>query len=428
MHVEMYIKALRAGFICVLMLTALSLYAQKYPVEGKIQDKITFMPLSNVNISFTGSRMGCITDAEGLFSIDLDTLPVNMIISHVGYKTMRIWLTKPAGPFNILLEPSVTMLSEVEITGKNEPRIFFKDEKYAVLDYEIDNNLVYLLIFRFHIARSSLLCLTLAGDTIATSSVLPFKPIELFHDCLGYIHVLSQDSAYQVYFNSDTLELFYASDIKKFNETVLRCAASTDERMFFREESWDKLTVRFFHVHRQTKQMAYMASSSDKEKLKILYKNPMDLYLFMSDTLPCSIGDIVEYVYIRKILYKPNASVMHRIGDTLCVFNTIDGSLELYDLEGRYISRQLMPLAEIGESSWTKEIYIDPVAKRSYTSSLKNGTLTLYRIDITSGSLSRVLSTSHAFPENLKVYNDHLYYLYDVPGEGDNKHLFKQKL
>jgi hypothetical protein len=119
---------------------------------------------------------------------------------------------------------------------------------------------------------------------------------------------------------------------------------------------------------------------------------------------------------------------MHRIGDTLCVFNTIDGSLELYDLEGRYISRQVMPVAEIGESSWTKEIYIDPVAKRSYTSSLKNGTLALYRIDITSGSLSRVLSTAHAFPENLKVYNDHLYYLYDVPGEGDNKHLFKQKL
>ena len=100
MHVEMYIKALRAGFICVLMLAVQSLSAQKYPVEGKIQDKLTFMPLSNVNISFTGSRMGCTTDAEGLFSIDLDTMPVNMIISHVGYKTRRIWLTKPEGAFS----------------------------------------------------------------------------------------------------------------------------------------------------------------------------------------------------------------------------------------------------------------------------------------------------------------------------------------
>jgi len=428
MYSDMNIRTKHTILSLILMTMSMVLSAQKYHVEGEILDKATFTSMSNVNISFTGSRLGFTTDEKGRFSFDLDTLPVNMIISHVGYKTKRIWLDKPSGRIAILLESSATMLREVEIRGINEPRPFFKDDKYAVLDYQIDNDLVYLLIFRFHIAKSLLLCKTFSGDTIASSAILPFTPVELFLDCLGCLHLLSLDSAYQVYFDRDTLKLCYAFDIQKFDATVRKCVASTDKRMFFREESWHQQTVRFFYVDRNTKERMYMASASDEEKIKMLYKNPMDYFFLITDSIPDNFDYLPEYVYVKKILYKPNASVMHRIGDTLCVFSTTDGILELYNLSGGFINKQVMPIKEMGEGLWTKEIYIDPVAKLSYTSFTRNGILTLFRIDLNSGVVSRALSTIHAFPQKLKVYHDHLFYLYDVPGEGDNKHLFKQKL
>jgi hypothetical protein len=52
----------------------------------------------------------------------------------------------------------------------------------------------------------------------------------------------------------------------------------------------------------------------------------------------------------------------------------------------------------------------------------------LYRIDMNSGDLHRILAIQHPFPEKIKVYNDQLYYLYNVMGDPDNKTLYRQNL
>jgi hypothetical protein len=87
-----------------------------------------------------------------------------------------------------------------------------------------------------------------------------------------------------------------------------------------------------------------------------------------------------------------------------------------------------MPVADIKEGKWTTEIYIDDIRKQAYTSFRKGGQFTLYRIDLNTGDLKRIISLTHPFPQKIKVHNNFLFYLYDLPAEGDNKHLFRQKL
>jgi WD40 repeat protein len=399
-------------------------------ITGKVQDGQTMLPLLNSNISIIGTNKGCATDDNGEFNIEPDTLPVYLIISHVGYETQQIWIEKSSVDvgLNILLQPSVKMLSEIEVTATHEAVTFFKDEEYNVLDYETENTLVYLLVYRFHLARAQLICLSDQGDTISTSGPLPFKPTKLFRDCLGYLHVLTEDSAYQVYLYKDHILFPYHSSIRKFMSTMSGCVASDQEWLFFREESLDHLTVNFFRVNRTTKKRDYLASAADAEKKKILRDNPRDYYYLTMDTLPATSAEIIEYTWVNKILYKANISVMKKIGDTLVVFNTTDGTMSFYNLDGKILFTQKSTLQSSSGEKWTQEILFDEMNHQAYTTSWKNGKLKVFRIDLTSGKLIYQFTTGHIFPEKLRINNNNLFYMYHFPGSGENKQLFRQKL
>jgi len=402
--------------------------AQEYHFSGTILDKETGTGIPNANISIVGTSQGCISSSNGEFSIKSDTLPVNMIISHVGYKSRRIWLENDPAPFTVLMEASVQTLKEVEIIDKNKPYPFFKDSKYAVLDYQADQDLIYLLIYRFNLSRSELLCKSFYGDTIVPSYVLPFKPAELFMDCLGYMHVLSRDSAYQVYLGKDSLRLIHHHSIEKFMATLENCAASTESALYFRNESRDHQVVEFYMIDRDSYKKTYISSVRDDMKLKMLYKNPLDMYYACTDTFPDSFQGMAEWMWVNQILYTPNESTLIKIGDTLCIFSTVDGTLELTGLDGQFLGERKMPVVEKSSGNWTKEIYVDQVTGIPYTAFEKYGKVMLYRIDLPTGNIEHVATTFHTFPQRISVHHDHLFYIYDTPGEGDNKHLFKQKL
>ena len=110
-------------FTAICLITPLA--AQKPYISGKVQDSETYEAIPNVNISFSRTKLGCATDKNGEFSVVIDSLPVYMIISHLGYETRRIWLEKSStsSGINILLKPAVRMLEEVEIKSSREPVI-----------------------------------------------------------------------------------------------------------------------------------------------------------------------------------------------------------------------------------------------------------------------------------------------------------------
>lgn len=327
-----------------------------------------------------------------------------------------------------MLKLQAQMLKEVEIKAENEPELFFKDTQYSVLDYTVDSNQVYMLIYRFRRAESEVLCLSISGDTASSSGSLQFRPNELFHDCLGHIHVLSHDSAYQVFKDYTILRLIYASEIERFRRTLSDCVASAGDLLFFRKVSRNQLGVEFYTINRLTSERQHLTNANDEEKLKMLRRNPDDNSLMMMSGIPDGREAFQEYVWVKKILYKPNTSTLHKIDDMLCVFNTADYTLELYTLGGEFTSKLKMQVQETRDGRWTTEIYIDKIEQKAYTSFLKNGRMTLYRIDLNNGNLRRIASTPHMYPQKVKVHNNFLFYLYDIPGEGDNKHMFRQKL
>lgn len=416
--------------IFLLLLLGFTSFSQKQNryFFGKVVDRETRSPISSANITFSGTDLGTSTNNRGEFSFFIDTIPVYMIVSHLGYETQRIWLDNTSASFTVMMKMQAQMLKEVEIKAENEPELFFKDIQYSVLDYAVDSNRVYMLIYRFTRAESELLCLSISGDTASSSGSLSFRPVGLFHDCLGHIHILSNDSAYQVFRDSSILHLIYPAEIDRFTRTLSDCVASSGDLLFFRKLGRDQLSVEFYTINRLTSERQHLTNANDEERLKMLRRNPGDNSLLMMSRIPDGREALQEYVWVKKILYRPNTSTLHKIADIFCVFNTADYTLELYTLGGEFTSKLKLQVQAVNDGRWTTEIYIDDIEKRAYTSFLKNGRMTLYRIDLNNGDLKRIAGTPHMFPQKIKVHNNFLFYLYDLPGEGDNKHMFRQKL
>ena len=191
---------------------------------GKIFTADTKAPISNVNISFEGSKLGSVTDKKGSFSFYIDTIPVFMKVSHLGFKTKRILLDGSSNSMTLYMDKDVKELKEVEVTAnKIEP--FFRSEHFTLRDYEIDSGLVYLLVYRNRVSKEELICKNLEGDTVARSGLLMFTPVSLFMDCLGYLHVIGKDSAYQVFRMENNLMMTHAVKLEKFNEVLSNCVA-----------------------------------------------------------------------------------------------------------------------------------------------------------------------------------------------------------
>ena len=395
---------------------------------GSITDQATLKALPGVNISFQGLKQGSITDERGAFSFFLDTIPVYMTVSHMGYETKKIWLDGTHRKLNIRLMPAVLELKEVEIVARTGPETFYKDETYNVLDYETDSNRIYILVYRFMISASELLCKTTDGKVVASSGQFPFRPDSLFRDCLGNVHVLSRDSSYQVFTDSAGIHLIYPTTMEKFRAVLQNCMASTSSKLFFKRVTNHGFGVDFYRVDRVTSVNERMASVVDEANLSRLRRNEDDYWRIISSRIPDDPDEIAEWNFARDIMYRPRTASLVRIGESICIFNTADMTIEFYSPDGEFTSKVKFDISSAIEGKWCKEILVDEVRNEVYTAFNRNGEFILFRVNLETGSLKRSTRLTHMFPQNLKVQDGKVFYLYNLPGTPDNKQLFRQTL
>lgn len=103
----------------------LALYAQETIVVGEIYDANTGEPISNVHIFLQGTKIGTITNAEGLFMLRTNIKrPHTMIVSAVGYHTERYKLEPhtQAG-IEIALREKVGNLGEIFVSPQANPAL-----------------------------------------------------------------------------------------------------------------------------------------------------------------------------------------------------------------------------------------------------------------------------------------------------------------
>jgi len=91
------------------------LFADNIIVSGLIKNKITNEPIIGVNVQINNTSIGTATEKSGYFRLKVSHLPVELRISHIGYKNKTIIFGKNSNV--ILLKPSVLTSEEIFVTA-----------------------------------------------------------------------------------------------------------------------------------------------------------------------------------------------------------------------------------------------------------------------------------------------------------------------
>lgn len=96
---------------------SLSVFSQ---VHVTITDKLTGHAIPGVVLVAQQQALG-ISNDNGVIDFTVDAFPVTVVTSHLGYQSSELQISQ-SGEYTIVVEPSVTQLNDVVVTGQYEPQ------------------------------------------------------------------------------------------------------------------------------------------------------------------------------------------------------------------------------------------------------------------------------------------------------------------
>ena len=122
MKSKVYIKSslLRLAIICVALLSAISVSAQRKTIQGTVLDE-TNAPLPGAAVYIANTTNAGVTDLDGNFKIDNVSLQDTLIVTYISYRPYK-QLVKNQQFFNITMTPDDQMLDEVVVIGYGQQK------------------------------------------------------------------------------------------------------------------------------------------------------------------------------------------------------------------------------------------------------------------------------------------------------------------
>ncbi|WP_103020830.1 DUF5686 and carboxypeptidase-like regulatory domain-containing protein [Salinibacter altiplanensis] len=91
-------------------------------LSGRVVDADTQAPLPQANLRIADTYEGTITNADGRYTLTLDSLPVTVVVRYVGYESVRRRITADTESRQVFrLAPSTVQMDEVTVTGSGNP-------------------------------------------------------------------------------------------------------------------------------------------------------------------------------------------------------------------------------------------------------------------------------------------------------------------
>ncbi len=110
-----------AGVLALLLITV-SLYGQSASISGTVTDKTTNEALAGVSVAIKGRNTGTATNENGRFTLTTSGgLPLTLVISYIGYKTVEQEVMSAGQTINIALEQGLVLGQEVVIAASRTP-------------------------------------------------------------------------------------------------------------------------------------------------------------------------------------------------------------------------------------------------------------------------------------------------------------------
>lgn len=428
----------------VICATSSIVHAQtRTSIRGVIKNQDTNLPIEGVNIQLQNANIGTSTNDKGVFELSNINLPAVLIVTHISYFGIQIIATQnTANSMIIMLNPRMVTLSEAEVTA--ETYKVFKGIHQEIIDYNFLDTNVLILSCNFNENRYELILTDDDFDTISIKDVSYInKPKQLHRDCMGTSHLLTKDSAYQLYFDNQSIQLIYPIHLAKYYSILGDCLFETSQHIAFENRvnnnpkkeyaaidvtdlpsftaGDDKWKHSFYLIDKKTHETTVLDDVYESEKKR----DAFDHALFVAKGSRRFFGDILRFA--EMVYYKPAFQSLHVLADTIYYFNHLKSQLDIFSSD--LILIKSIPVDYHNQNNWKPIIIVDNEMNRIYTIFTTGSMYSLAEINLKNGLVSKVAKFEKLFPQKIRVNNGRLYFLYvDVNNVWDKRKLYQGDL
>lgn len=404
-------------------------------LRGTISDSLTKSPVPFCSFIIKGTLNGGVADDAGRFTISVQSLPVTIVFTMMGYQTKTVTVNA-AEPLSIRLNPSAITLRPVTIST-DKVLTWHPDDAWNFIDFEFYDDYILSLVSMKGRNRNYLVLMDTLGITVS-SLRLTKQADSLYTDCLGAVHLFSGDSVYQVYYDYTQLQLPYASPREQFVSSMLPCRCQSGSYYYFsfysvRGQQLDYYYIDWFHKGKYE----HFLSVHDSDKI-ISYNENYDIRYFLGRRHCCNeylepVDSIIRHMdeYRAQLPLSPREqtwlsplqSPLVRIGNQIFIVDPVDSLLLSYTGAGQLTGS--VHFSCLALKGWkTNELYADELSGALYGRLQQpDGYSVFVRIDPQTGTeIGRVTVENYPFISRPKIRGGYAYFLWKDPySEGATK-------
>ena len=408
----------------------------QFIVEGTIIDAFNNLPIENANIQLKGQEKGSTSNEFGKFSLEIESLPVSLLISHIGFETEEYLIeVQSEEEVFIFLFPEVNVLDEITVIPKDQIKSLSDVDEYSINHFEISDDKIYCLEFYGTFKKYNLRIKNLSGDVISSLKLNDIKGLSgLSKSCNNNVYLLTSSKAVAIKNVDAQIDLRSSIQLDTFKQLVQTCKLINNKKLYYINEFHNGLSseVSMYDIDKDL--LKTMRSISNKEQVSNYKKDRQ--FIDRSE----SIGNIEtnnvgkneairnlqeDGDFLSKIFYKPEHPIF--IGaqnDGIIIFNHIESKLEIY--------RDDVLVSEVDivypkDKRWLKKIIFDEITQKAYGIFDFKGRIGIKEIIVENGKtkLVAVLKTSIQNSKSIRVYNGLVFYL---KNEGSRMELLSYEL
>ncbi len=403
----------------VVSLLSADLFSQSYFIRGKVLDYDTKQPIYNAHIKIKGTESGTVSDENGRFYLLSEKSIIAIEISHVAYEKKKMQVDfQQNQELQIVLKKHIDTLPEATVIAHAIENLVER-MLYDVVDYEILGDSILLLTYSWKEQQNPwLIIMNQKGDHVYKQ--LAIKEGSLYKDCMGNIHLVSKDKAYQLFVDSNRLYFLYPIEVDSFKKILNPCVASINQKFYIQQYSYHNQVLSYYLAteHNAAKTIRVI---SDKVALRML----ADRNRFYN----MGARGVTEFDirFEEMCFFDPIFAPMLKLRDSLVILNFVEDSIELYELKGKLIRKTAMSFHK--KKGWKEEIFSDEITGKIYAVYRKDGLTKVAEINLLHGTLGEEISIPRfKYIEKIKAYNGNLYFLYRANKPNELTNLYKMKL
>jgi hypothetical protein len=387
---------------------------QSFVLKGKVFDALTKAPVAQASIYVNETVNGTTSGSDGSYSLKIMSTPAVLVISCIGYTRRYFTFMAPqTSDFNVPLDPSLYEIPEVLVTAKRTPVSISDDQDIFVTDYDFyDNHILLLGNPGKRSTETLLVMMDRMGKRILKKEVK--QGINLYRDPFNNVHLLTPDTAYQVFFDGKELSLLYPCNKERFMKSFPEFLEIYQGKIILRQYAFDdQALLYYFYNPSDTSVQRFWAEATQPIYNRIDgLVNSIPITREGKTTSQFNLFNADER-FIKMAFYAPIFCPLLIIRDSIYIFNFTNGVIQTYGARGMPIDTPTAITFHTADG-WQKKLFNDKVTGKVYTQFIRNGISELREINIKTGQLNEQVIKIPEFPfiSKLLVNDGYLFFLY----------------